>query len=159
MMVPVRPRLSPFVLGLLTLTACTASSAAPSSPLVDHVVRFGSGDVTLHVSVADTDEERARGLMGVTSMPADQGMAFLFDGPSVASFWMKDTPIPLSVAFVDADGRIVTIRDMRPCTADPCVFYSSTDPFVVAVETNEGWFADNGIRVGDSARLSGAGDG
>jgi uncharacterized protein len=152
-----RSKLSPIVLGL-TLMACSGSSAATSSS-VDHTVRFGSGDVTLHVAVADTEDERARGLMGVAAMPADQGMAFVFDGPTNAAFWMKDTVIPLSVAFVDADGRVGTIRDMQPCAADPCVTYSSTAAYVLAVEANEGWFTDHGVHIGDSAQLSEVGDG
>jgi uncharacterized membrane protein (UPF0127 family) len=156
---PMRSRQTLVVLGLLMLSACARSSAVTSSPSADHAVHFGSGEATLRVAVADTDDERARGLMGVADVPADEGMAFLFDRPTSASFWMKDTLIPLSVAFVDADGTIVTIRHMQPCTADPCVTYASTDPYVLAIEANEGWFGDHGVRVGDSAQLSEFDDG
>jgi hypothetical protein len=72
---------------------------------------------------------------------------------------MKDTMIPLSVAFVTDEGRVATMRDMQPCAADPCATYSSTAAYLLAVEANEGWFTDHGVHIGDSAQLSEVGDG
>ena len=95
--------------------------------------------------------------MGISEMPATFGMAFVWDAPTTGSFWMKDTLIPLSIAFVDADGRVVTIREMTPCVADPCAQYEATDPYVMAVEANAGWYDEHGIVVGDHAVLREAG--
>lgn len=105
--------------------------------------------MSLRVETANTPEERAKGLMGRTSLPADQGMAFLYDAPTRDSFWMKDTLIQLSIAFWDKSGRIMSILDMSPCTAEPCRTYSPGVPFIGAVEVNQGYFAEHGIRVGD----------
>jgi uncharacterized membrane protein (UPF0127 family) len=67
---------------------------------------------------------------------------------------MKDTLIPLSIAFVDAGGRVVTLRDMAPCEADPCMTYSATAPYVTAIEANAGWFDAHHVEVGDEVSLS-----
>jgi uncharacterized protein len=108
---------------------------------------------TLFVEVADAPDEQRRGLMGVEHLPDDEGMAFVFEEPTETTFWMKDTLIPLSIAFVDAGGVIVGVREMQPCEADPCPTYGVDRPFVLAVEANRGWFADHGIGPGDRANL------
>jgi uncharacterized membrane protein (UPF0127 family) len=112
---------------------------------------------TLFVEVADAPDEQRRGLMGVDHLPADEGMAFVFDGPTDTTFWMKNTLIPLSIAFVDEDGVIVGIREMQPCEAEPCPTYGVDRPFVLAVEANQGWFDDHGIGHGDRANLEASG--
>ena len=86
--------------------------------------------------------------MGVRSLPADEGMAFLFPGRTTATFWMKDTPLPLSIAFV-ASRRVVAIDEMRPCAAEPCPTYGPARPYTYAIEANAGWFRDHGIEAGD----------
>ncbi len=88
----------------------------------------------------------------MTTLPADDGMAFVWTAPTASTFWMKDTLIPLSIAFVDADGKIVSISDMQPCDADPCPTYASAAPYTMAVEANAGWFADHGIGTEDRVR-------
>lgn len=138
---------------LASFVAC-GGDRAPTDP--DHVVRFPGTGVALHVAVADSDRERARGLMGVAELPADEGMAFLWPEPVETTFWMKDTVIPLSIAFVGADDRIVTIEEMTPCRADPCPTYAADGPFVMAVEANRGFYDDAGIGVGDRAILEAA---
>jgi uncharacterized membrane protein (UPF0127 family) len=84
-------------------------------------------------------------------------MAFLWGRPTDSSFWMQDTLIPLSIAFVDASGQIVTTQEMTPCTTDPCTTYEASAPYTMAVEANAGWFREHGIEVGDSAALREAG--
>ena len=111
------------------------------------------GGAALHVDVVSDDASRARGLMGVTDLGANSGMAFVWGAPTDGSFWMKDTLIPLSIAFVDEHGRVITIDEMTPCTGDPCDTYEPSGPYVMAVEANAGWFADNGIGLGDRADL------
>lgn len=136
---------------LLVLLLSQACSSTPSCDVPPTSLKFDTtnGTVSLRVETADTPEERAKGLMGRTSLPADQGMAFLYDEPTPDSFWMKDTLIPLSIAFWGKGERIISILDMSPCTTDPCRTYSPGVPFVGAVEADQGYFAEHGIRVGD----------
>lgn len=107
------------------------------------------------MQVAADDASREKGLMGVTDMPENHGMAFRWDAPTDATFWMKDTLIPLSIAFVDQDGRVVTIKEMTPCTADPCTTYAADAPFTMAIEANANWFEDHDVTVGDPATFQG----
>ena len=86
-------------------------------------------------------------------LPADEGMAFVFDEPANSTFWMKDTLIPLSIAFVDESGRVIGARDMQPCEVDPCPTYGIDEPYVLAIEANLGWFDRAGIEGGDHAEL------
>ncbi|HEX9124621.1 MAG TPA: DUF192 domain-containing protein [Actinomycetota bacterium] len=157
-MAPMR-RILAFALVLAALPGCggdgeasatTTRAPRPSSQLT---INASGGPVTLFVLVADTPEERARGLMGIESMPADQAMAFLFGRPTDELFWMKDTLIPLSVAFWDERDRIVAMVDMEPCRKEPCPTYDAGVPYVGAVEANRGFFASHGITVGDRVEL------
>jgi uncharacterized membrane protein (UPF0127 family) len=91
--------------------------------------------------------------MGVESLPEDEGMAFVSGTIDDGTFWMKNTLIPLSIAFVGDDDRIHTILDMTPCETADCPEYSADAPYWLAIEANEGWFAANGIEVGDTADL------
>ncbi len=133
------------------LVACTGTDQHPDRPPSE--VRFEGVEAVLHVDVAQTPEARQRGLMGVEELPADHGMAFVFDGPVRSGFWMKDTLIPLSIAFVDERGRVIGVRDMYPCEADPCPSYGVGKPYVLAVEANLGWFDDHGVEPGDRVKL------
>ena len=109
--------------------------------------------MVLYVEVARTLAEQQRGLGGRSSLGPDDGMAFVFEGPTTDAFWMKDTTIPLSVAFWDGSGRIVDLFDMSPCASAPCHRYRSSRPYVGAVEANRGYFSRHGIAVGDRIRL------
>jgi uncharacterized membrane protein (UPF0127 family) len=117
-------------------------------------VTTDSGPVTLDVEIAAEGRARNIGLMGRSRLAADAGMVFLFDGPRTGGFWMKDTLIPLSIAFWDQSGRIVRILHMTPCRADPCRSYFPGVTYVGAVETNRGWFAAHGVQRGDRVTLS-----
>jgi uncharacterized membrane protein (UPF0127 family) len=130
----------------------TASDPGSSSPSAEVVVRTDAGERSLSVRLADSEIERQAGLMGVDDLPADEGMAFVFDRPSTSTFWMKDTQIPLAIAFVQ-DGHILTITEMTPCRTDPCPTYAADGPYSMAVEANAGWFGANGVRVGDELVL------
>ncbi|MFM7719180.1 MAG: DUF192 domain-containing protein [Actinomycetota bacterium] len=135
----------------LALTACGDGTTGSSVPgeRVPFVIRTDAGEVTLSVETADSEEERARGLMGRPEVPDDGGMRFLFDGPTRGSFWMRDTLIPLSIAFWGADGRIVAILDMPLCREEDCPEYSPGVDFVGALEVRRGLFAERGVAVGD----------
>lgn len=139
------------VAALLTpalLAGCT-DDARPA-PDAKGSVTF-EGGATLDVRFADEPEERRYGLMGLTDLPADDGMAFDFGGqPHTGAFWMKNTLIPLSIAFVDERQRIVTIIEMEPCETESCPTYTSDEPYVWAIEANAGWFERHGVEVGDT---------
>ena len=92
--------------------------------------------------------------MGVEALDEDGGMVFVFDGEQDGSFWMKDTLIPLSIAFWGEDGRLLDILEMEPCTADPCPTYSARAPYTHALEMNAHWFDDRGIEIGDRVELT-----
>ncbi len=129
------------------LLACAAGEPDLSRPTRGTITFVGGA--SLDVRIADDDRERGRGLMGVTSLDADEGMVFEFVEPTDSPFWMKDTLIPLSIAFIGEDDRIVTVLEMEPCVEEPCPTYSATGQYVLAVEANAGWFDEHGIDRGD----------
>ena len=101
---------------------------------------------TLHVEVVDTPETMRKGLMYRKSLERDRGMLFVYEEERRLSFWMANTSIPLSIAFIREDGTIVDIQDMTPFDERPHV---SAEPAQFALEVNQGWFREHGVRVGD----------
>ncbi len=99
------------------------------------------GRIPLDVALALTPQQQGQGLMNVTDLPEGAGMLFVFPDEKMGSFWMKDTLIPLDIAFFDANRRLVGALTMVPCTSDPCATYSPGVAFKFAVEANEGAFA------------------
>ena len=142
---------------LLAAVACGSADASDPNATAALSIQTHDGTVSLDVQVADTPDERQIGLMGRESLSPYDGMAFVWGEPVVSSFWMKDTLIPLSIAFVDASRHVVTIHEMTPCTIDPCDTYEASAPYVMAVEANAGWFGEHGIEVGDGAVFREAG--
>ena len=142
------------VLSAAILAAC-GGSAAPVAGLPTGVLAIdtGGGEVRVDVSIAETDEARTRGLMGVEDLADGAGMVFLEPQPIQSGFWMKDTLIPLSIAFWDQAGEILAILDMEPCTKDPCEIYTPGVTWIGAVEVNQGFFAEQGVEVGDRVTL------
>lgn len=128
---------------VLTLLSCTNTTVAGQQ---SGLLTLSLGSAELLVEVADTPTLRQRGLMHRQSLPENQGMLFVFPQEEVLQFWMKDTFIPLTIAYIDSRGIIVTIRDMQPRDLTPI---SSEVPVQFALEVNQGWFARNGIRPGD----------
>ena len=110
-------------------------------------------EVPVTVEIADTQGEREVGLMHRESLPEDAGMIFLFEEEITGGFWMKNTLIPLSIAFVGADGEILRILDMEPCEADPCEIYDPGVAYASALEVNQGAFASWGVEEGDLLTL------
>ncbi len=107
------------------------------------------GSVILDVEKAETDEQRGFGLMHRESLDPNSGMVFLYFEEKTCCFYMKNTLIPLSIAFFDEDGIIVDILDMEPCEAEPCELYRSDEPYRGALEVNQGTFERLGVKEGD----------
>lgn len=118
------------------------------------VIETDDGSVLVNVEVADTPEEHAVGLMHRESLDADAGMVFVFFEDTAQGFWMKNTLIPLSIAFFNERGEIVRIMDMEPCDADPCPVYDPETTYRGALEVNRGAFAEWGVERGDVIRIS-----
>lgn len=137
-------------------TATTATGAAEEeTDTVTIETDDGDVEVEVEVEIADTADERQVGLMNRESLPDDAGMLFLFQEDMTSGFWMKNTLIPLSIAFADADGEIVRILDMDPCEADPCPIYEPEATYRMALEVNQGAFAEWGVSEGDRLTLEG----
>jgi len=154
-----RPAIAAIV-AVFVLGACssppTSRSDGGSGPTFGEgslVIQTEAGEVRLRVQVADSSEERARGLMFREELPPDAGMVFLHDDPTLGTFWMKNTLIPLSLAVWDPSGRIRSILDMEPCREEPCPSYDPEAAWVGAVEVNRGFFDRHGVQVGDLVRL------
>jgi uncharacterized membrane protein (UPF0127 family) len=136
---------------LLALAACGGGGDHEEGAKA--VIATGSGEVVVDVEVADTDATRQRGLMGRRTLAADAGMVFVFPQTTGGAFWMKDTLIPLSIAFYDEDGTILRILDMEPCRRDPCRLYDPGVAYRGALEVNRGAFDRWGVAEGDRLRL------
>jgi uncharacterized membrane protein (UPF0127 family) len=130
-----------------------SSGAATMGAAARVSIATAEGEVTVEVEVADSPSERRVGLMNRPSLPEDAGMVFLFEEPSDGGFWMKNTLIPLSIAFWSEEGRIVAILDMQPCESDSCPVYDPGVRFVGALEVNQGFFDRRGVRVGDRIEM------
>ena len=129
----------------LAVAALALSSALPVAAAELPTVTLTIGTHKLVAEVVSTVEQRATGLMNRFSLKPDHGMLFVFGRPAPQGFWMKNTYIPLSIAFLDADGRILNIEDMRPQSEET---HWSKGPALYAVEMKKGWFAERGIGPG-----------
>jgi uncharacterized membrane protein (UPF0127 family) len=141
-----------------TEDGATAPAGAPAfTPATILIDGAKEGTVLLQGEVADTDESRGFGLTGRSSLPDDYGMAFILFEEDDCCFWMRDTLIPLSIAFFDTDGYIVHMEDMEPCPADAaddeCELYGSDEPYVGALEVKQGLFEEWGVSEGDRIRI------
>jgi uncharacterized protein len=105
---------------------------------------------TVRLEVAADPATRARGLMGRRQVPEGTGMVFLYPADVAESYWMKNTLVPLSIAYVAADGRVVSVAEMTPCKADPCPSYAPAGPYRYAVELAAGAFRSAGVGPGAS---------
>jgi uncharacterized membrane protein (UPF0127 family) len=110
---------------------------------------LGAGMYNIKVEVAQTPQEHATGLMWRTSMPANEGMLFIFPRAGQQCFWMKNTLLPLSIAFIDDNGRIVNLDEMQPQTENP---HCSAQPVRFVLEMNKGWFKKHGFKPGDQLK-------
>jgi uncharacterized membrane protein (UPF0127 family) len=128
-------------------------SLQPSEPFTMAEIELVGPDaqrVVVPVYVADTPEERSRGLMERDHLPPDAGMLFLYPEGDLRTggYWMKNTRIPLSIAFYGPDGDVRRVLDMQPCQADPCPTYEPGVTYAGALEVNQGYFAEIGAGEG-----------
>jgi uncharacterized membrane protein (UPF0127 family) len=132
--------------------ATSAGAAAPpgaeAGTVAYRLEPAGGPPVTVRLEVAADPAARARGLMGRRAVPEGTGMVFLYPRDVAEAFWMKNTLVPLSIAFVGADGRVVSVAEMTPCQADPCPTYPPAGRYRYAVELAAGAFADAGVGAG-----------
>lgn len=123
--------------------AAGADTVGPQGQRITHL-DVGGHDVT--AEIAESAEDRARGLMYRDSLPADHGMLFVYPEAQTLGFWMRNTKIPLDIAFIDPQGRIVDIQHMQPESDST---HTSVRPAMYALEMASGWFDANGVKVGD----------
>ncbi|MEK9802634.1 MAG: DUF192 domain-containing protein [Curvibacter sp.] len=135
---------------LLLATLLSAALAQPQAQLNLPRVTLNAGMHLIQAQVATTPEQQALGLMHRQEMPVNEGMLFIFERPSRQCFWMQNTLLPLTAAFIADDGTIVNLADMQPRTTDS---HCSTQPVRFVLEMNQGWFAKRGLQAG--SRLGG----
>lgn len=163
---------------VLLVAGCDGSSSDTDDGVVVHATAVpalhpsvdGYDDATLEIATADgerhrlavkvaaTREQQLHGLMEVEEVPDGTGMWFAFDQSRTGGFWMYSTLVPLSIAYVDADGVVVDVLDMEPCPAEAgrdCPSYPPDAPYRFALEVPKGWFAEHGIAAGDQVTVLG----
>jgi len=143
-----------FLFLALALAACDSQHAA-SAPTAELGLetRFPvrMGQVLGQLRIAATDLEKARGLMGVTKLTDEEGMAFMYDAETRMSFWMKDTPLDLDIAFISRDGTVLEVRTMT--AGDTETTASTTDQVRFAIEMRAGWFGHFGVKPGEKINV------
>ena len=132
------------LLGLILGTACTSN-------LETTTVKMGG--VAITAEIADSNTERAVGLMNRSSLPEGTGMIFVWSDESYRSFWMKNTLIPLDIIFIDANGTIVDMTTMQPCKSLFCDSYRSKAPAQYVLEVNAGFAEKRGVKIGDKVEI------
>jgi uncharacterized membrane protein (UPF0127 family) len=115
------------------------------------IEREGRRIAIIKAEIARTQEERSQGLMFREKLPDGEGMIFIFERDEILSFWMKNTYIPLSIAYIASDGRIIDIKDMYPLDLSPV---SSSRYVRYALEVPQGWFSGKGIKSGDIVKIN-----
>ena len=148
------PRLSPATARLLATSlialASTAPAAAQGQPQMNLPrIEITAGMHRIEAQVAASPQERQTGLMHRKEMPAHEGMLFVFEQPATQCFWMKNTLLPLTAAFVDDDGTIVNLANMQPQTETP---HCSAKPVRYVLEMNQGWFKQRNLKAGTRLR-------
>jgi uncharacterized protein len=148
MHIPPIPGVIIVILSLLSFAGCQDEA--------DTGIVFGEGVIsvggrTINVDLALTAPQMEQGLKYRRSLDEDRGMIFIYSHPVTSSFWMKDTHIPLSIAFINSDGIIISIQKMEPDNDQRT--YHPPRPFLYALEMNQGWFERNNIRIGDKVVL------
>lgn len=133
------------LLGLLAAVSAMAQDGPPRLP----VVELTAGMYVIQAEMAQTMNEQTIGLMYRQTMGINEGMLFIYDNPQVRCFWMRNTLLPLTIAFIADDGSIVNLKDMQPETENS---HCSARPVRYALEMNQGWFEKRGLKAGFKLR-------
>ena len=148
-------------IALIALTLAFSSCDQPNRPSANKVIQeagidtlftIQQGSKVTQLKIAGTDLEKSRGLMGVAKLPTDTGMIFMYEADQVMRFWMKDTPLDLDIAFVQADGVIAEIRTMKAEDLTEVASQSSRIRF--CIEMSAGWYAASQVKAGDTINLA-----
>jgi uncharacterized protein len=147
-------RVLALAIALLLLGACGGKGRIESLSGVKVTLGSGSTTLTIVAKVAATPQARAEGLMGIKSLPANRGMLFLFREPVRVSFYMKDTLIPLDIAFI-GQGKVLQIESMVPCKVEKCPLTKPSATYEMALEVAAGTFARAGIAPAATVSIEG----
>ena len=131
----------------ITITSCKSNKLKTKNITI---YKADSTTINVKAELAITPDERSHGFMERKNIPDGTGMIFIFEKDQILSFWMKNTPHPLSIAFIDSKGKIRNIYDMKPFSLESI---ESTVSVRYALEVPQGWFARNNINIGDSISL------
>ena len=142
-----------FVIFQMAFVSCKDASRLPTMELM--IQRGDGSEVKVTAEIADTEETRNRGFMEREQIPDGTGMLFVFERDQILSFWMKNTPHPLSIAYIDSTGKIRDIYHMTPFSM---ANWTSTVSVRYALEVPQGWFEKEGIVVGDKVLIPGKTD-
>ena len=134
---------------LVVITSCSGLEKFEKQEIA---IEGGAGKVTLKAEIARTQAQHQQGLMYRKELKDGEGMLFIFEKDDVLSFWMKNTLVPLSVAYITSDGRILEIYNMEPGSLDPV---NSSRSARYALEVPQGWFSREGLAAGDKLDLTG----
>lgn len=134
---------------LTTALIAVAPLYAQAQSMLLPTAQLQVGTHAVSAEIAKTDESRSLGLMHRASLPTNHGMLFVFNEIGMPCFWMKNTPLPLSIAFIDRQGVIVNIADMQPHSLDS---HCPTGPVIYALEMQQGWFRLNQVKAGDKVK-------
>lgn len=129
--------------------AAAGQTTLATSPAT--ITKANGQTVSMTIELARTSQEQSTGLMGRTSVPDGQGMLFVFRESGIVGFWMKNTPLALSIAFIDENGLIIDIKDMQPFSEKTV---APDSPYLLALEVSQGYFARQGIKPGDTFKLA-----
>ena len=141
----------PIVFSSFLLVGCQPKTSVSNSPLCAYQgVQLSINKNILSTYIACSNQDKANGLMHRTFLEENTGMIFLFKDERLQSFWMKNTLIDLSIAFVDSNWKIVDIREMQANDLTPVV---SNKPALYAIEANKNWFSHHNINVGDTIKI------
>jgi len=138
-----------FVFSLSSLFSCKALEKFEKRDLT---IEGKEGKVIVKAEIALTDAQREQGLMYRKTLKDGEGMLFVFQNDQILSFWMKNTLVPLSIAYIAYDGRILEIYDMQPGNLDPV---RSSRSVRYALEVPQGWFSRAGLGIGDRLEIQG----
>lgn len=128
----------------------TGQIPQPELPTRPVVIEGSEGEVRVQAEIAEGTTETSRGLMAREELGENEGMLFVFDSEQQLNFIMENTLLPLSIAYIDSEGRIVNILDMEPLSEST---YPSEEPARYALEVNQGFFEENGVEAGDEVNI------